>query len=82
MSTVSPTASAATVLHVDRALVRAGDVVDLLVQLARGVEPALDDLDPVEIGAVGVAQRAHHELGCLALGGGFDRSPPIGTPRA
>ncbi len=43
------------------------DVVDLLVSLALGVEPALDHLDAVEVRAVGVAQRADQERRRLAL---------------
>ncbi len=39
----------------DLTAVRAGDVVDPLVRLAVLVEPALDDLDAVEVGVVGIA---------------------------
>ena len=37
------------------------DVIDLLMRLAVGVHPALDDLDAVEIGADRIAQRIDHE---------------------
>ena len=48
------------------AAVRDGDVVDALVGLACGVEPALDDLDAIEVAAVGVSQRSNEKGGCLA----------------
>ncbi len=57
------------------------DVVDLLVQFALRIEPALDDLDAVEIGADRVLQRGDEERRRLALRR-LLKSPPIGTPLA
>src|ERR1700704_4634824 len=44
-----------------------GHVVDLLLQRAALVLPALDDLDAVEIGADRILQRGHQETWRLAL---------------
>lgn len=52
----------------DRATVRADHAVDTLYCLAAGVESALDDLHPVEVGIIGIAQHTSHERGCLAVG--------------
>ena len=60
--------SVTAVLCVDGAIVRAGDVVDLLVELSLGIEPALDDLHAVEIGTIRVTQSADHQTRGLALG--------------
>ena len=61
------------------ASLRPGHIIDLLVGLAFGVQPALDDLDAVQVGADGVAQGVDHE-GRRALPVRGRRSPPIGTP--
>ncbi len=37
------------------AFARPCDVVDLLLQLAPGIHPALDDLDTIDVSAVGIA---------------------------
>ena len=46
-----------------------GDVVDALVRLAGLVEPPLDDLDAVQVGAVRITQCADHEAGGATRGG-------------
>ena len=63
-----------------RAVVRPDDVVDLLLARAGGVEPALDDLDAVEVAAERVLQRRDEEGRRLARRARRGRSPPIGTP--
>ena len=47
---------------------RPGDVVDLLEDLSVS-RPALDDLDAIEIGIVGILDRPHDEGRCLRPGG-------------
>ena len=62
------------------ALAAPGNIVDLLVLAAVHVEPALDNLDAIEVAALRVLARHDHERrgpGSCGL-----RSPPIGTPSA
>src|SRR5262245_10109721 len=55
-------------LRIGLALARPGDVVDLLLQRAALVEPALDDLVAIEVRADRVLERGDEEGRCLALG--------------
>src|SRR5262245_21662164 len=54
-------------LRIGLALARPGDVVDLLLQRAALVEPALDDLVAIEVRADRVLERGDEEGRCLAL---------------
>ena len=57
----------AAAVCVDLPVAGDGHIPDLFVRLALGVEPALDDLDAVEVRAVDVPQRADQESRRLAL---------------
>ena len=79
-STVLPTAWQLPV-STQLATIRPGDIIDFLMRLALAIEPALDDLDSIEIGANRITQRIHHEgWALLLLLGAGQRSAPIGTP--
>ena len=59
-----------------------GHVEDLFLVVA-AVQPDLDDLDAVEVGAVWVLHGLQHEARrAAALAGLAGRSPPMGTPSA
>ena len=77
-STVLSTAGDLTV-RARLAVARPGDVVDLLVHLARAVDPALHDLVAVEIGPDRILECGDEESRCLAVRH-LPRSTPIGTP--
>ena len=64
-------------VRTDRTPVGDRDVVDPLLRLALGIEPALDDLDAIEVGAVRIADGADEERRGLA---GLREIPPMGTP--
>ena len=58
----------AAAFAVDLAAAGNGDIVDAFPGLAVCVEPALDDLDAVEVGSFGVAQGVDEEAGGFAFG--------------
>ena len=65
-------------ISTDLAIARPDDVEYLLVLLAGRVEPALDDLDTVEVAALGSFMAMTRNVGALPEPG--FRSLPIGTP--
>ena len=62
------------------AVVGERDVVDLLIRPAPFVDEALDDLDAVEIAALGILERPDGKGRRLGCGFFFGRSLPMGTP--